>query len=80
MAIANLRLIKDGRTTQNCARAGIEAYTARLNERISPWPIPVCNGSYLDVDAILARSLPKVSNSFTPYQGRNLSLVGRCPR
>jgi len=55
-----LGLISDGRTTQKRARAAIEANTARFYERINLWPIPVCNGSYLDVDAILARSLPRV--------------------
>ena len=60
MAETNLRLIKDNRTAQNRSRAVKEAYSARPDERFSPWPIPVCNGPYLDVDAILARSLPKV--------------------
>lgn len=60
MALANLKVVKDRQTTQNRARAAIQANDARRDERISPWPIPVCKGPYLDVDAILARSLPKV--------------------
>jgi hypothetical protein len=60
MAPANLRVVKDRQTTQNLARAAIEAHNARFDERIRPWPIPVCNGRYLDVDEILARSLPNV--------------------
>jgi hypothetical protein len=61
MALANLRVDKDRQTTQKRAPTAIEAHHARSNERISPGSIPVCKGSYLDVDAILARSLPKVS-------------------
>ena len=62
MALANLRVVKDRQTTQNLARAAIaiDAHHARFDERIRPWPIPVCNGRYLDVDEILARSLPNV--------------------
>ena len=60
MALANLRVFKDRQITQNRARAAIEAYNARSDEPISPWPIPVCSGRYLDVDEVLARSLPKV--------------------
>jgi len=68
MALANLRVVKNRQTTQTRVRAAIEAYNARSDERVRPWPIPVCNGSYLDVDAILARSLPEVlDNSVTPY-------------
>jgi hypothetical protein len=60
MALVNLRVVKDTQTTQERARAAIEAYNARADERISPWPIPVSNGRYLDVDRILAQSLPGV--------------------
>jgi hypothetical protein len=60
MATANLILIKDEQTTQNRARAAIEAYSVKSVERIDPRPIPVCEGRRLDVDAVLARSLAKV--------------------
>ena len=60
MAPANLRVIEDGQTSQNPARVVTEAYTAKSGEPISPGPIPVRKGRHLDVDAILARSLPKV--------------------
>lgn len=60
MAPANLRLIKDEQTTQNRARAAIEAYSSKFDERIGPEPVPVCKGRRLDVDAVLARSLAKV--------------------
>lgn len=59
MALANSTVVKDEPTTENRARAAIEAYTAKFAERISPAPIPVCKGRHLDVDGILARSLPK---------------------
>ena len=60
MALANLRVTKDEQTTQNRVRAAIEAYTSKFHERISPGLNPVSRGRRLDVDAILARSLPKV--------------------
>jgi hypothetical protein len=60
MATANLILIKDEQTNQNRARAAIEAYTSRSDERIGPETIPVRKGRRLDVDAVLARSLAKV--------------------
>jgi hypothetical protein len=60
MALVNLRVVKDRQTMQDRARAAIEAYNARSDEHINPWPIPVCNGRYLDVDGILAQSLPEV--------------------
>lgn len=60
MALVNLRVVKDRQTTQNRARAAVGDYDAKSHERIRRWPIPVCNGRYLDVDAVLARSLRKV--------------------
>ena len=58
MATANLKLIKDEQTTQNRARAAIEAYTSKSDERIiGPGPDPVSHGRHLDVDAVLTRSL-----------------------
>jgi hypothetical protein len=60
MATANLILIRDEQTTQNRARAAIEAYSVKPDERISTEPIPVRKGRHLDVDAVLARSLAKV--------------------
>jgi hypothetical protein len=60
MSPGNLRVVKDRQIIQNRERAAIEAHNARSDERISPWPIPVCSGRYLDVDEVLARSLPKV--------------------
>jgi hypothetical protein len=53
-------VVYDGQTNQNRARAAIEAYTAKADERISPGPIPASHPRHLDVDAVLARSLAKV--------------------
>jgi hypothetical protein len=60
MATANSIVIKNRQTTQNRARAAIEAYTSKSDKRIGPGPKPVSRGRHLDVDAVLARSLPKV--------------------
>ena len=60
MALANLRSVEDGHTTQDRARAAREAHTAKADERIGPELIPLSKGRHLDVDAVLARSLPKV--------------------
>jgi hypothetical protein len=80
MALVNLRVVPDRQTVQDLARAAIEAYNARSDERISPWPIPVCNGQYLDVDGILAHSLPEVlSEQSHTVSGKVLSLRGHQP-
>ena len=60
MALANLRAIKEESTTQNRARAAVQAYASKSDERISPGLNRVRRGRHLDVDAVLARSLPKV--------------------
>lgn len=60
MATANSIVIRDGQTNQNRARAAIEIYASKSVERIDPRPIPVSHRRYLDVDAVLAGSLPKV--------------------
>jgi len=60
MALANLIEIEDRETNQNRARAAIEAYSVKSVELIDPRPIPISGGRHLDVDAVLARSLPEV--------------------
>jgi hypothetical protein len=60
MALANVKVIKDEQTTQNRVRAAIEAHISKFDERISAGLIQVSRGRRLDVDAVLARSLPKV--------------------
>jgi hypothetical protein len=59
MAQANLREVKDEQTTQDRARAAIQTYHAKPAEPISLGPIPFRKGRRLDVDEVLARSLPK---------------------
>jgi hypothetical protein len=61
MATAKLMLMKDEQTAQNHARAAIESYSSKSDERrIRLEPIPVRKGRHLDVDAILARSYARV--------------------
>jgi hypothetical protein len=60
MSAAYLRVVKDAQATKDRARAAIEAHTAISHERTSPALIPVRKGRHLDVDAVLARSLPEV--------------------
>jgi hypothetical protein len=61
MATANLISIKDEQTSQNRARAAIDAYTSKSAEQpIGLEPIPLRQGRHLDVDAVLARSWARV--------------------
>lgn len=61
MATANSISINGEPTTQNRARAAIEAYASKAAEPpIRLEPIPVRRGKHLDVDAVLVRSLPRV--------------------
>jgi hypothetical protein len=60
MATANLIEKRDEQTTQNRARAAIDTYSAKSDERISSGPSPVSHARRLDVDAVLAHSLAKV--------------------
>jgi len=60
MAPPSLRTVKDRQTSQDLARPAMAAHNARPNDRIKPCPISVSKGRYLDVDRILALSLPNV--------------------
>lgn len=46
-------------TTRNLGRPAIKADNGQTGERISPQPISSSRTRHLDVDAVLARSLPK---------------------
>jgi hypothetical protein len=59
MELFNSRVTKDEQTTQDGTRADLELCIAKLDERLSPGPIPVRKSGCLDVDGILARSLPR---------------------
>jgi hypothetical protein len=64
MALANLRVFKD-EATQDRALVAIETDAGKPDERISPGSIPVRKGRYLDVDGVLARSLPQVASQIS---------------
>jgi hypothetical protein len=59
MVLAN-SAVEDGQTTQDRARAAIEAHSAKAGEPINSEPIAISKGRRLDVDAVLAGSLAKV--------------------
>ena len=58
MTLVELLEIDDERTSQELAAT--EVYVPRSGELSRPAPILVPKGQHLDVDAILARSLPKL--------------------
>ena len=47
-------------TTRNLRRSAIKAINDKTGEGITPKPISSSRTRHLDVDAVLARSLPKV--------------------
>jgi hypothetical protein len=61
MALTNLRVINHERTNQTRAQAAIESYKLESNERAVSQPLAIRKGRHLDVDEVLARSLPKVA-------------------
>lgn len=60
MALNNLRVVNDERTIQNRARAAIESY-AKSIEQAAAQQISIRKGRHLDVDEVLARSLPSLT-------------------
>ena len=64
MSPVNLREVKDEQTTQDRARAAIRTYRAQPHERIGAISESVSPRRRLDVDAVLARSLPKVTGEY----------------
>jgi len=60
MAVNNLRVVNDERTIQRRAQAAIELY-ARSNEKAATRHISTRKGRHLDVDEVLARSLPSLT-------------------
>jgi len=60
MAVINLRVVNDERTIQRRAQAAIELY-ARSNEKAAARHISTRKGRHLDVDEVLARSLPSLT-------------------
>jgi hypothetical protein len=61
MELANLKVVKDWQISQNRAAPAIEDLIVKSAEEIIPLPIPVRKGLHLDVDEVLRRSLPNVT-------------------
>ena len=61
MALTNLRVVNDEPTNQSRAHAAIESYNAKSKEGAVSQPLSIRKGRRLDVDKVLARSLPKVA-------------------
>jgi hypothetical protein len=60
VVLINLRVINDERTIQSGAQAAIESY-AKSNEQAAARQISIRKGRHLDVDEVLARSLPRLT-------------------
>jgi hypothetical protein len=61
MSPANSKEVEVGQTNQDRARAAVQIYHAKPDERNDPRFNLVRRSPHLDVDAVLARSLPKVA-------------------
>ena len=61
MALINLRVINHEPTNQTRAQAAIASFKLKSNERAVSQPLSIRRGRRLDVDEVLARSLPKVA-------------------
>ena len=61
MALNNLRVVNDQQAIQSRAQAAIESYKAKSNEQARSQQISIRKGRHLDVDDVLARSLPSLT-------------------
>ena len=61
MTLTNLRVVKDEQAIQEQSRAAIQAYHIKPDELSGQSSHPVSRRRHLDVDAVLARSLRKVT-------------------
>ena len=61
MTLIDLRNVKDEQTAQEGAGEDRENYLAESDEEISPDPVPISQKRRLDVDAVLRRSLPRLT-------------------
>jgi hypothetical protein len=61
MALASLKESK-GETTELSSRYETAAETVGSDEPTDPRPLPVTHGRHLDVNKVLERSLPRVSD------------------
>ena len=72
MHLSYLKLVEDWRISQSPAAAAKVALIVKSDEQIKPSRIPVHQGRYLDVDEILTRSLPSVSQSIASPRVKEL--------
>lgn len=61
MTLLNLRDVKDKQTIQETAEEVTEPSSAKPDEEISSSPVPISQRRRLDVDAVLRRSLPRLT-------------------
>ena len=61
MTLIDLRNVKDEETIQEGAGEERETYLAEPDEEISQSPVPISQNRRLDVDAVLRRSLPRLT-------------------
>ena len=61
MSLANSKEVEGEQTNQERARVVVQIYQAKRDERNDPRFNDVPRRPHLDVDAVLARSLPKVT-------------------
>ena len=64
MSPANLKEVEGQQTNQDRARTVVQIYRAKSDERNDPRFNDVPRRPHLDVDAVLARSLPKVTGEY----------------
>lgn len=63
MALKNVKVIEDERTTQTRAQAAIESYNTRSDEQDNGGLTSIRKARRLDVDAVLARSIPSLTDT-----------------
>ena len=61
MPLTNPTVISDGQTIQSSAQAAIASYHARSHLQAASQRISIRKGRHLDVDEVLARSLPSLT-------------------
>ena len=72
--VTNLRVINDEQTTQVRVQDSIESYEQTFDERDVPRLVVNRKGRHLNVDEVLARSLPRVTDEGrTSGQKKNLA-------
>ena len=73
MASTNSKTTEQQLARQERSRAAIEGYSLRLDGRSSGRQIPFRKGQHLDVDGILARSLPQTISQLSSVKPGNES-------